>query len=236
MNAINRVASPSRATCWNFGWSLLLLACTTRIGVSDSRAQGTIYTDRSAFSAALQSSTTVTFQSLMPSTGFDQGVSTLMVSGLSITNLEHQLFVTSPAPGGLYPRPGDGQYVWNRGSSSPMEITLPGGQNAFSGDFSAGIGTNSVSATLTITLLNGQTYVHDLPSQGLWTFQGFVYPQPIAHLSYLAGRRGRGLPTMLDNVTFGIVVPEPRIHSITIGGILAWFSVRCFFQGAKCHR
>lgn len=208
---------------------VFLLLFVLRVGSLDIRAQGTIYTDRSAYIATLQSGTTITFESLAPSSPFSTGVSPVTVSGASFTNAESRLFVTSPSTG-IYPTPGDGQYLWNFDSSYPVGIFLPGGRNAFGADFSGGIVQNNpFNATLTFTLLDGQTYVHNFTGQlGSWTFRGFVFPQAIRSLVYDDG--GPFLPgaheEMLDNVTFGVVVPEPKSLLIALNAVIVWFCSR----------
>lgn len=187
-------------------------------------AQGVLFTDRTTFNAALQSSTTITFESLTPSSPSSTGVSPVAVSGVTFTNSENRLFITS-ASTGIYPIPGTGQYLWNFDSSHPVGIFLPNGRNAFGADFSGGIEPNpGFNTTLTVNLLGGQSYSFNFSgTRGLWTFFGVAFPQSITSLIYDDG--GQFLPgsheEMLDNVTWGIAtVPEPQI-SLMVGCALA---------------
>ena len=180
-------------------------------------AQGTVYTDRSLFTAALQSSTTIDFTG-MPDPFPGTGRSPITISGATFTNNEARLFT------------GSGN-LWNFDSSYPVGVFLPGGRNAFGADFSGGIVQNSpFNATLTFTLLNGQTFTHNFTGQlGNWTFLGFTFSQPIRNLVYDDG--GPFLPgaheEMLDNVTFGIAtVPEPQVLSLAGVAVFVRFMSR----------
>ena len=186
-------------------------------------AQGTFYTDRSAFIAALQSSTTVGFESLTPSTQFSLGTSPITDSGVTITSGDNRLFVCN-ASTGVYPIPGDGQYIWNFDSSYPVGVVGPNGMNAFGADFSGGIvpQNNPFNGTLTFNLVGGQIYTYNFTGQvGSWAFRGFVFPNPISSLVYNDG--GPSLPgaheEMLDNVTFGFAVPEPQTSVLALAGL-----------------
>jgi hypothetical protein len=199
---------------------LILLA-----GIAHSQSQGVTYTDRSIFNAALQSSTSINFESLTPSSPSSTGVSPVIVSGVTITNAESRLFITSSSTG-IYPIPGTGQYLWNFDSGAPVGVYLPGGRNAFGADFSGGITPNAAfNATLTVNLAGGQSYNYNFSGQqGLWTFFGVAFSQNISSLVFHDG--GQSLPgtheEMLDNVTFGTAtVPEPNVAALALVGMLA---------------
>jgi hypothetical protein len=175
-------------------------------------AQGTVFTDRTAFNSVLQSSTTIAFTS-MPDPPPGTGRSPITVSGVTFTNAESRLFTGSG-------------YLWNFDSSYPVGVFLPVGINAFGADFSGGIipQNNPFNATLTFQLVGGQTFTHNFTGQvGNWTFIGFVFPQNIQSLIYNDG--GPFLPgaheEMLDNVTFGTAVPEPTVAALGLMGALA---------------
>jgi len=178
-------------------------------------AQGTLYTDRSFFNAALQSSSTITFTGL-PDPPPGNGRSPITISGVTFTNNEARLFTGSG-------------YLWNFDSSYPVGVFLPNGINAFGADFSGGIVQNNpFNATLTFTLFDGQTFTHNFTGQlDSWTFLGFAFSQPIRNLVYSDG--GPFLPgaheEKLDNVTFGVAVPEPQTALLAVFGILASFAV-----------
>jgi hypothetical protein len=207
----------------------LVISIVSLLGMASGYSQGTLYTDRSLFNAALQSSTTIDFESLPPYDGLGTGESPITVSLLTppftslltITNFEHRLFVAGS--GGFNPTPGTGQYIWNFDSSYPIGIFFPGGRNAFGADFSGGIQGNSYSATLTFTLLGGQTYTHNFTGQdGQWTFRGFAFTQTITSVIYDDG--GQFLPgtheEMIDNVTYGVAVPEPQVLGLGLAALL----------------
>jgi hypothetical protein len=211
--------------------SILTLAIATALlaGTTSGSSQGTLFTDRSTFNAALQSSTTINFENLPPYDGFGTGQSPITVSLqtppftpiLTITNFEQRLFVAGAD--GFNPTPGTGQYIWNFDSSYPIGIFFPGGRNAFGADFSGGIQGNSYIATLTFTLLGGQTYTHNFNGQdGQWTFRGFVFTDTISSVIYDDG--GQFLPgtheEMIDNVTYGIAVPEPQVLALLLGAMI----------------
>jgi hypothetical protein len=195
----------------------VLLGVWTLLAQNRGRAQGTFYTDRSIFNAALQSSTTIAFTGLPdPPPGI--GRSPITISGVTFTNQEARLFTGSG-------------YLWNFDSSYPVGVFLPNGKNAFAADFSGGIRpqNNPFDGTLTFTLLDGQVFTHIFTGQdGSWTFLGFAFSQPIRNLVYSDG--GPFLPgaheERLDNVTFGVVVPEPQTSLLAVLGMLASFGVR----------
>lgn len=211
--------------------SILTLALATALlaGTMSGRSQGTVFTDRSMFNAELQSSTTIDFEGLPPYDGFGTGQSPITVSLqtppftpiLTITNFEQRLFVAGT--GGFNPTPGTGQYIWNFDSSYPIGIFFPGGRNAFGADFSGGIQGNSYNATLTFTLFGGQTYTHNFIGQdGQWTFRGFVFAEAISSVIYHDG--GQFLPgtheEMIDNVTYGVAVPEPQVLALMLAAVI----------------
>jgi hypothetical protein len=180
-------------------------------------AQGTIYASRAAFTGALASSTTITFEGLSPTL---MGSSPVNVAGVSFTNAEHQLCIVdwSQPPS---PMTSDGQVLWNFDSSYPVGIFLPAGVTAFGADFSGGIEPNSsFNATLTVNMAGGQSYAYGFSApRGTWTFFGITLAQPIASLVYDDG--GPPFPVgfheeMLDNVTFGSAIPEPSSSLLTL--------------------
>jgi len=192
------------------------LSVWTFLAQAHCGAQGTTYTDRSTFNAALESSTTITFTGL-PDPPLGTGRSPITVSGVTFTNNEARLFTGSG-------------YLWNFDSSYPVGAFLPDGINAFAADFSGGITpqNNPFNGTLTFTLLDGQVFTHNFTGQvGSWTFLGFTFSEPIRNLVYSDG--GPFLPggheEMFDNVTFGVAVPEPQTSLLVVLGIFASFMV-----------
>jgi hypothetical protein len=123
------------------------------------------------------------------------------------------------------PIPGDGKYLWHFDGGFPVTILLSTGVTAFGADFSGGIEPDpSYYATLTVNLVGGGSYVHNFSGpRWLWTFFGVTYSQPISSLVYDDG--GPSAPfalheEMLDNVTFGSVIPEPRSVAVLLVGLL----------------
>jgi len=188
---------------------LLITVAASLLGIVHSPAQGTVFTDRSTYSAALQSSTTINFAG-MPDPPPGIGRSPITVSGVTFTNAESRLFTGSG-------------YLWNFDSSYPIGVFLPGGINAFGADFSGGINpqNNPFNATITMSLVGGQTFTHNFTGAvGSWNFVGFIFLQAIQSLVYNDG--GPFLPgaheEMMDNVTFGFAVPEPTVLALVVGG------------------
>jgi hypothetical protein len=219
-----------------FALQASLLVTVFGLSANPASAQGVLFTDRALFNAALQSSRTIDFEGLPPYDGVGTGQSPITVSLqtppftplLTITNAEQRLFVAGS--GMLNPAPGTGQYIWNFDSSYPIGIFFPAGRNAFAADFSGGIVQNNpFNASLTFTLLSGQAYVHNFAGQmGAWTFRGFVFPESITSVIYSDG--GPALPgaheEMIDNVTYGVAVPEPQTVTLTLGSLIAFLAAR----------
>ena len=199
-------------SCCRVAWQFLMVLSTWLfLAQTCCYAQGTLYTDRSLFNAALQSSATITFTGL-PDPPPGTGRSPITISGVTFTNNEARLFTGSG-------------YLWNFDSSFPVGVFLPGGQNAFAADFSGGIDpqNNPFNGTLTFTLFDGQIFTHNFTGQlGSWSFFGFTFSQPIRNVVYSDG--GPFLPgahqEMLDNVTFGVAVPEPQSSLLVVLGLL----------------
>lgn len=198
-----------------------LLAVTTQIAF----CQGTIYFVRSDFQAALNSSTTITFEDVSNPPGIPGlGAYSITASGVTFTTSDPLLLITGPAG----PIPGDGKYLWHFDGSYPVDILLPSGVTAFGADFSGGIEPNpSFDATWTVNLVGGSSYAYNFSAlRGSWTFFGVSFPEPIANLVY----RDAGPPDgvmggplheeMLDNVTFG-AIPEPRGLELLALGVVA---------------
>jgi hypothetical protein len=96
--------------------------------------------------------------------------------------------------------------------------------NAFGAEFSGDIvpQNNPFNATITVNLVGGQIYTYNFAGQvGSWAFRGFVFSNPISSLVYDDG--GPSLPgaheEMLDNVTYGVVVPEPPVSGLVLVGL-----------------
>jgi len=188
-----------------------IFAATTQMAL----AQGTLYTSRALFEQQLSSRTTITMESLQASSDADfvwgLGQPNITVSGVSFLSPPgRRLFVSNP--GHLaYPIPGDGQYIFNSDSFTPVSIQLPAGVTGFGADLSGSTVNPTFDATLTVNLAGGGSYDYTfVGSRGSWTFFGVTFPEPIASLIY---SDYNGAPSAvhgekLDNVTFG-AIPEP---------------------------
>jgi hypothetical protein len=207
---------------------LLVLAVCLPVSRSDCVAQGNSYTSRSDFNAALTSSSIITFEELPPSGFSSVGTSPVSTHGVTFSNVEHRLFITSPNI--IYPMAGAGQYLWNFDSSYPVAIFLPSGTTAFGADFSGGIQPEQTfNATLTAVLEGGQSYSYNFSGlRDSWTFFGITVPEPIVSIIYSDGGRFEPFGTheeMLDNVSFGTVttIPEPSTSFIVLLGFVMVF-------------
>ena len=96
MRALVRQTSLTAISHLRFGCWLLSFIVLLRMGIVDACAQGTIYTDRSLFTAALQSSSTSTFEFLTPSTVNNLGLSSVFDGQISVTSSGGRLFVCNP--------------------------------------------------------------------------------------------------------------------------------------------
>ena len=185
-----------------------LLAASAQIAFS----QGTVYFVRSAFEAALNSSTTVTFEELPPTDWQGMPESSITTSGVTFTGPWARLYITNPS-GLLYPIPGTGKYLWQFDGGYPLSSLLPVGVTAFGADLSGGIQLNSsFNAIVTVNLVGGQSYAYNFSAPtGSWTFFGVTFADPISSVIYDdVGHFSIGThEEMLDNVTFGSVIPEP---------------------------
>jgi len=202
---------------------ILLLAVWIPADPVCCQAQGTIYTSRSGFDAALTSSTTITFDGVVPFDPSGFGVSSVSASGVTFTSPGARLFVSSASANPV---------LYNFDSSYPVGIVLPNGMNAFGADFSGGIVQNNpFNATITINLADGETDKYQFVGQlGSWTFVGFTFSQPITSLIYDDG--GPVLPgaheEMLDNVSFGTAIPEPHASILAVFGLVSSFGILRF--------
>jgi hypothetical protein len=194
--------------------------------------QGTIYISRSAFEAALTSSTTITFEELPYTLPGGAGEYSVTASGVIFSNPGPRLYITSTNNGGVYPIPGTGQYLWNFDGGYPVDILLPGGVTGFGADFSGGIEPDPLFiGTLTVNLAGGSSYAYNFTApRGSFTFFGVTFAEPIANLVYRDagppdGMGGGFHEEMLDNVTFGTAIPEPSVLGLfALGGMfLGWW-------------
>jgi hypothetical protein len=194
--------------------------------------QGTIYTARSAFESALNSSTTITFEDLPVTPEVGTGLSSVTTSGVTF-DAGMLLFIRDK----FAPVPASGNYLRHFDGSIPVSIFLPSGITAFGADFSAETGANpTFNGTLTANLVGGQSFTYGLGGPGgSWTFFGVTFQQPIASLIF-DDRPSAPLflhNEILDNVTFG-TIPEPSaVGLLTLGGLL--FALRTWAVRPGCR-
>lgn len=197
-----------------------------------AQAQSALYTDRSLFNAALQSSSSFNFENLTPtldpSIPFPTAQNIIVAppaplpARLTITG--NQLFVWPQS----YSAPGvpasSGNYVGAFDANIPMTISFPGGRNAFGADFGGGLTGSTFAGSLTFNLADGSSQLFQFTgSVSSWTFVGAVFSQGINSVVFDDG--GPSFPgsheERIDNVTYGIAVPEPTLAALLLVGGLS---------------
>ena len=180
----------------------LLVGALLAVAASSANAQ--VYTDRTAFEAALSSSTTDTFEENGPGGNTSHGTT---YSGSNFTITGTNLFTVDPAY--------DPYYDWNSGDvldfeTHPGTITVAPGVTALGFDFgnpSSFAGSGSVT-------INGVDYA--LIGQPNFIFWGIIDTTPLATISWNGGLG------IMDNVTTGIGgapnVPEPATWAMMLVG------------------
>ena len=197
--------------------SLIIPTLTLAITGQSLPAELTVFTNRSAFNAAITNQHTIDF------TGLALGQQNRLV-GFSFS-VDGIAFSVSPGPGELSvldPSRFDpmyfdtryanaaGEYLFNDAASSPIHITLPRGAIAFGADFFAPSFTTGdrrvSSVAAAITFSNGIAYDVTVRTSPNSTFLGFISDTPIDGLIYDAGTIGWGYNYVgsLDNVSFAI--------------------------------
>lgn len=206
---------PSRA---RFRWWVLALIGGLVMRQVGGQAQVTVYTDRSLFSAALDSSTTIDFAGI-PDPPRSPIRTPLTLSGVTFSNY-------------LGLSTGQG-YLRDLGFArqpDPIRIVLSNGVNAFGADFSGAVLEPPFEGYLTFTLEDGQAFHHLFEcDSNSWTFFGFVFAQPIESVLFDGGGGilfRSPYVRMLDNVIFGVAVPEPQLLSLVCLGVVASIGLR----------
>ncbi len=209
----------------SFRAGLVILLVTT---AHTACCAGAYFTSRSAFDSVLASSATITFEDLQSTpTAYGNGLNSVTSFGVTFTNQWGLLYITDPAAltnppadGAAYPIPGTGKYLWNCDNSEPVTVLFPDGITAFGADFSGGVEPNpSFNATLTVNLAGGRSELFQFSApRGSWIFFGTAFAEPITSIIYNDG--GFYHEEMLDNVTFGTVIPEPGAWSLLAVGAL----------------
>lgn len=175
---------------------LVLAAAICCSHFSSAHAQFTVFTDRVAFTAALTSSTTETYD-----------VPQAFVLGNNLYNdVNYQITGSSIGGNGI----NGGLYNGDEFTTSSLNLIFPASINGFGADFTAA----NTAAGLTFTIL-GQTFVlgDSLPNPGTGFF-GIISTVPFTSVDVGSGPPPNEIYTM-DNMTFGTVaVPEPATWAL----------------------
>lgn len=173
-----------------------------------SHAQVTVYTSRSAFSAAAGAVTTFSFDGYTSSGSATEYPTGLIADGVLFAPdpfSAGSVFVDDPADGNGDPF-GGSQYL-DTDNQAVLNITLPAGTKAFGADFSNyGFTTGD---RLTASFNDGQAVTFDIPDSSQSIFEGFVSTSPLVNLSFTGG----GFGPALDNVTLSGAAPVPESSS-----------------------
>lgn len=181
--------------------TFLLIAVSSNLAL----AQGVVFTDRSAFNAAIGSTINFDFENLSPTSTTTNRIAVPPFLNFITGN---QLSV---APG---------KFVGTFDSPIAMTISGPTTRNAFGADFSGGLIGANFTGTLTFSLADGsaESFQFQGPTSG-WTFFGVVLSKNISSVVFDDG----GQPTSprhqerIDNITYGIAaVPEPTTASLVL--------------------
>ena len=204
------------------GW---LATSSGHLGTLPCCGQGTTYTDRSAFDAAIADLTgarrDLNFQPPFPPGGIDEGEWVRYFSPLTISGM------TFHSGGPLLIRlfSADGNRALNNYDSlTPLMVDMNGSAMAFGADFASLLNPFYSSFLATVTLDNGNVFTFTAPANPNFTFFGFVTTQPFSSLTFSdGGLIGPYHEEILDNITVG-TVPEPGVFALSALGalLLGW--------------
>ncbi len=201
-------------------WLTVFLVCQP---ASPCLGQGTTYTDRSAFEAAIASligtRTDVDFGPPLPPGGIDEGgmmryPPLLTISG--ITFRASGVFLLRETS--IFPP----DWMLNSYDSlSPLTVDMNGPALAFGADFASLLNPDYSEFLATVTLDNGDVFTFTAPANPNFTFFGFVTTQPFASLTFSdGGLIGIGFhEEILDNIT-AVTIPEPATLGLFALGAL----------------
>jgi len=193
----------------------LVVLCLLAASSSQARASLITFTDRTAFLAAANITTSLDFEGLAPTDSFTFFSSPgLATGGANFSSTTNRLFVIDPG----FDSP---DFFWSSGdylidndftSTSALVITLAPGVTAFGADLSS-----FGSGDITIALAGGDMLTLASPGQPNFAFVGFTSDQDILSLAFSKSEDS----VVLDNVAFGqtgqTAVPEPA--SLTLLGL-----------------
>lgn len=205
----------SRSLIVSMSRRALVVLCLLAASSSQATASLITFTDRTAFLAAANITTSVDFEGLAPADSFTFFSSPpgLTTGGANFSSTTDNLFVIDPG----FQSP---DFFWSSGgylidndfSTSALVITLAPGVTAFGADLSS-FGAGDI----TIALAGGDMLTLASPGQPNFAFLGFTSDQDILSLAFSKS----GDSVVLDNVSFGqtaqTAVPEPA--SLTLLGL-----------------
>jgi len=205
---------------------LTLAACLivffAYLGRSPCFGQGTIYTDRSAFDAAIVGLAgtrhDVNFQPPFPPGGIDEGDAVRYGPSLTISGLTFR----SGGPMLLRRVSADANVILNNYDSlTPLFVDMNGPARAFGADFASLLTPFYSNFLATVTLDNGNVFTFTAPANPNLAFYGFVTTQPFSRVTFSDGGLifGDLHEEILDNVT-AVTVPEPNVVALFALGAL----------------
>jgi hypothetical protein len=191
----------------------LVVLCLLAAASSHAKASVITFTDRTAFLAAANITTSLDFEGLAPADSFTFFSSPpgLTTGDANFSSTSNRLFVIDPG----FTSP---TFFWSSGgylsdnfvSPSALVVTLAPGVTAFGADISSFFGSGDIR----ITLAGGSMLTLASPGQPNFAFIGFTSDQDILSLAFSKP----GDSVVLDNVAFGqTAVPEPA--SLTLLGL-----------------
>ncbi len=194
----------------------LAVVCLLAVSSSQAKASVIAFTDRTAFLAAADITTSVDFAGIAPtdSFAFIPSPPGLTTGDANFSSTTDNMFVIDPgfqSPDFFW---SSGPYlIDNQFATSALVVTLAPGVTAFGADFSS-FGAGDI----TIALAGGGTFTVASPGQPNFAFLGFTSDQDILSLAFSKS----GDSVVLDNVAFGqtaavAAVPEPA--SLTLLGL-----------------
>jgi len=208
----------SRSLIVSMSRRALVVLCLLAASSSQANASLITFTDRTAFLAAANITTSVDFEGIAPADSFTffsspPGLTTGDANFIATTG---NLFVIDPgfqAPDFFWSS--GGYLIANDVSTTALLVTLAPGVTAFGADLSS-----FFSGDITIALEGGGTLTLASPGRPNFAFVGFTSDQDILSLAFSKSEDN----VVLDNVAFGqtretgpAAVPEPA--SLTLLGL-----------------
>jgi hypothetical protein len=181
--------------------------------VTPIQASITVFTNRSAFLAATQSTTNIDFEGIVPVGGVEIPDYGYTISGATFTGPESSIRVED-LPSTLWDW-GSGAILQGN-KNTTIDVILPSGVTAVGSDF---MSIRDDAAPFTVTLSDGSSYMVASDNYPTRAFVGFTSnSSSISSISFSASNNATPL---LDNFVFGTAaVPEPSSFVLlSIGAI-----------------